>query len=63
MAPESKHTLDRDMSAGGIPRRLRRLGELDALARSLRKARPKTVAESLPAYGKNAGDQPRRGSR
>ena len=53
MTAEAKHKLDRDMSAEGIARRLRRLGELDALARSLRKARPKTVAEARPAYGKN----------
>lgn len=46
------------MSARGIARRLRRLGDLDALARSLRKARPKTVAEVRPAYGAKAADAP-----
>ncbi|NCD21811.1 MAG: hypothetical protein EOL90_02570 [Spartobacteria bacterium] len=51
MAAELKHKLDRDMSAQGIARRLRRLSELHALALSLKKAKPLSVAEPRSAYG------------
>lgn len=58
MADKLKHTLDGEMSAQGIARRLRRLGQLHALARSLQKAKPLKIAESPADYGKGAARKP-----
>lgn len=58
MADKLKHMLDGEMSAQGIARRLRRLGQLDALARSLQKAKPLKVAEPRGDHGEDASRKP-----